>query len=1097
MNTIRVYLAESGRVADLKKDFPLYQGQFQNKLLNIYVPTSILAPEFKTLSQGQTTSEYVAGTAVKIGMTYLARNGEIKVSKNYYMRYLKTLTYQNVEYAMFERKLPQEFTLYAGQGSNAPVLIINVVNVKTDVDPVEILSIITSQTCSLDVMASSSLDNDDAIEPSELETINARLNTIDQVLPTKQNKIDEELETESKSVVGAINENKGKIDTNTTNIETNTENIAKNTNDIDWLKQNMAMAENYIGQFSDSKMPTDTELTNFVIANTTPSREPRNGDIIIFVLKIEDETDRNFKYFYTASGWQYYEIPPIETAGNGSAGIVEGTYGVGETYDTLVDISGGQILNIYIKDNSGNYRNLVEYLNTNTENITNIINGTTTVGIALRAISDGIGNNIVDTYLTKNLGVTKQQMHDYAMPRIFNDVDFIATNGFQDTVPTTPESGIQFTIDTNTVGDFQLFQISKTNTADFELSSKNGSSNNIYISASSNCIATFRLTTQYKKIGEDWADLNIELTSPITFIADEIQKIIFGSPFISLNEKVIKLTNGDLIRQTLEVIVQTSKTITFNVYSNEVYPSIFNLTSQSYTLEQVEENVGKLIQLGLDGVIESGRIVFEVQNADSYMPYRTNLREFFINAHLPVVVQEFQDLDPTLPVAITFGDTTYNLYNYLLGAETPLTVGNLMSVATYNQTTGFFFNFKATFFENSDIVGFGIIPPAVISTQVERIFEDTETVVTDLSTDGTKLSIHLSADVVNKLAKTLVLPTSAPNHTEFVAITDNGQQTMIDYDVGFVIENGTLKLTKLAPFVSYLDTQNLTDEQKALARANIGAGASGFSGAYPDLAQKPILNSANETSQTTNANETIDGTINLHKISKTGALADAIADTNHTTVSEAEKTQISTNAQNISDLNSDISNLESEKLDKTGGTISGNLVITGSATAGSVTAASLKTMSEVTENTQNYFLVTDTQGNVSKRANGKVLDDIGGSAITVSGVRQTSFEMNNKANQSALTTEITTRENADTNLQSQITENSDDIATNMADIASNTTEINTLKTSKADDNSVVHKTGTENIGGEKTFTGTINTTGTFKINGGTITYDAATDTFKL
>ena len=85
MNTIRIYLAESGRVADLKKDFPLYQGQFQNKLLNIYVPTSVLAPEFKTLNQGQTTSEYVAGTAVKIGMTYLARNGEIKVSKNYYI----------------------------------------------------------------------------------------------------------------------------------------------------------------------------------------------------------------------------------------------------------------------------------------------------------------------------------------------------------------------------------------------------------------------------------------------------------------------------------------------------------------------------------------------------------------------------------------------------------------------------------------------------------------------------------------------------------------------------------------------------------------------------------------------------------------------------------------------------------------------------------------------------------------------------------------------------------------------------------------------------------------------------------------------------
>ena len=47
MNTIKIYLAESGRIADLHKDFPLYQGQFQDKLLNVYVPTSILAPSFE------------------------------------------------------------------------------------------------------------------------------------------------------------------------------------------------------------------------------------------------------------------------------------------------------------------------------------------------------------------------------------------------------------------------------------------------------------------------------------------------------------------------------------------------------------------------------------------------------------------------------------------------------------------------------------------------------------------------------------------------------------------------------------------------------------------------------------------------------------------------------------------------------------------------------------------------------------------------------------------------------------------------------------------------------------------------------------------
>lgn len=59
MNTIRIYLAGNGSVFELKKDFILYQGQFQNKLLNVYVPTSILAPQFSEQTAGQTTSDYI------------------------------------------------------------------------------------------------------------------------------------------------------------------------------------------------------------------------------------------------------------------------------------------------------------------------------------------------------------------------------------------------------------------------------------------------------------------------------------------------------------------------------------------------------------------------------------------------------------------------------------------------------------------------------------------------------------------------------------------------------------------------------------------------------------------------------------------------------------------------------------------------------------------------------------------------------------------------------------------------------------------------------------------------------------------------------
>lgn len=83
--------------------------------------------------------------------------------------------------------------------------------------------------------------------------------------------------------------------------------------------------------------------------------------------------------------------------------------------------------------------------------------------------------------------------------------------------------------------------------------------------------------------------------------------------------------------------------------------------------------------------------------------------------------------------------------------------------------------------------------------------------------------------------------------------------------------------------------QTLTDAEKLQARQNIGAGVSGFDGDYNSLSNKPILNTDNATSQTPNASEDMKNTINLHKISKTGALADSIQDSTHRTVTDAEK----------------------------------------------------------------------------------------------------------------------------------------------------------------------------------------------------------------
>lgn len=206
MNNIRIYLAESGAIANLQKDFPLYQGQFNNKLLNIYIPTSILGNTLDTQyidSTGFVHTEAGTFTAVKIGMTYIKPDGSVSTSIGFYLRYLKTLVYNNVEYALYERKLPSAFTVYAGEDENAPTLITNVVNMQNnntiDGDDVilgtpTILEIITTQTCKLDVLESTSFDSDEVIDASELEIINGQIDDLYEKYDTLDTNIQDQLD---------------------------------------------------------------------------------------------------------------------------------------------------------------------------------------------------------------------------------------------------------------------------------------------------------------------------------------------------------------------------------------------------------------------------------------------------------------------------------------------------------------------------------------------------------------------------------------------------------------------------------------------------------------------------------------------------------------------------------------------------------------------------------------------------------------------------------------------------------------------------------------------------------------------------------------
>lgn len=390
-----------------------------------------------------------------------------------------------------------------------------------DTETGEFISVITTQECHLLIQRSAYISVDENIEPNSYELINERVTT---------------------------NENDiNNLEVDITNINTRIDNLP--------------LSEDYIGSFSGTTQPFDDgeitqEMIDLLDAKVVEikgaSYVKKNGDVLIYTYQIAGETDKNYRFIYTTNDtWTGYEIPALEVAGNGSLGIVEGTVGTGSNNDILVDIQSGQIKNIKFKEN-GNYVDI---------------------------------NTIPSTYMTQSAGATKNYVRDYSLPRQFNDIYYVASDGYKTSAPTSPSSGIQFTATSSSVGDTELFTCAYTNTADFELSQKNSTNNSVYIKATANATVQFRMTTQYRKNGEaTWNDLSIELTGDVVLIANSLQKVQFASAMTELGDQMITMTTGDEIRQIMEVVTETSETISFEIYSSSTYPSILNLNTQLATL---------------------------------------------------------------------------------------------------------------------------------------------------------------------------------------------------------------------------------------------------------------------------------------------------------------------------------------------------------------------------------------------------------------------------------------------------------------------------------------------------------------------------------
>lgn len=593
MGIIKVYLKESGSISKIEKDFQLYKGSYQNNQIDIYVPITILP----------SAEQHIAG--VKTALIITKPNGDQTTTTSYNAELdveRGQVVVNNVTYVVYTQTLPRVFVKYSGEQT----LVANVYEIDDNPESStyeQIVRIITSQTSPLTIQNSEYIDTEEVQDPSQLEYLAAKVNQLDAELQGKQDKIDDQIEIAEGSVVGAINNLDERV-------ESNTEQISTNTSDIAELQDIVGSGEDYVGTYTDTKDPSvpadlaaiKQELTAYV---ETLRPEVEGSDVVIYIQEVSGGTDKNYKFIYSGSlnDWTYYEIPAIERASNDTYGIIKGTYSVGSTNDVIVDIAGGIIQEIYIKNANGVYNTAKYYVDSAKTSIDNILDGTTPVEKALKAVSDELGNNIVNTYLTQTAGVTKVQLREYALPRTFNDVSYLTSTGYSNTIPESASP--VYTVTSTSVGDHELFSAEKTIVnSEFELSEKNSSVDTIYVSASAICNVQFRLTTEIN-VDNTWNTASVELSDTVQFsAANEIKKLTFGSTFAAL-EEVLKLTDGDKIRQTLEVITSVSSSITFNVYSNETYPSTFYLNTTSQTIYVAQGRLGELPKLELTGTYDS------------------------------------------------------------------------------------------------------------------------------------------------------------------------------------------------------------------------------------------------------------------------------------------------------------------------------------------------------------------------------------------------------------------------------------------------------------------------------------------------------------
>lgn len=557
-NIIKIILRQTGGLAELIKTIPLYVGMYNTAVLDVYVPESLVSENI----------------SVKVGAILTANDGTKATTDSIPMAFKENTTLYGQNYSVYElNPFPANFLSYAGIQD----LVVNIVTLENE----EVDSVVTTQISKIDVL-DSSLIPDEELSTSAVDQFNARITANEQNIST----------------------NTENIGANTEQIAQNVLDIAQNSQDIADIQQNYTTNENPVGSIIVTTLTgIETVLNNYV--QQVMSRAVAKGDVVMVTLEISGQTDEIYKYFYTASGWKSLKMPAFESASNTDKGIIQGT--LGENKNTQVDITGGKVNAIYVKDANGVLRDIREYANTTKQSIDSIISGATKVGYSQKTDNDANNNNIVDTYLTKNAGVTKTEMREYALPREFNDIYYLGKDG-TDTIISNqkPATSLTWSESVVGIGTHEILSAEFISNASFELSQKNSYQAVFYASSSVDKTCQFRIDVKYDNV-----TISTDLSNEFVMIANNVYKVQFNENFNALQD-VINYDGTKTIEVVFSIVSTDSGTATITTYTNSTYISTFNLNTNKYTIETQSGYLGEIVEINVAGTLDNGIATFEI-----------------------------------------------------------------------------------------------------------------------------------------------------------------------------------------------------------------------------------------------------------------------------------------------------------------------------------------------------------------------------------------------------------------------------------------------------------------------------------------------------